>query len=215
MSLTSCQTRTDSPPKESSYFQKVTGDDPADQKSRWDRLFSTQDYVFGTEPAAWLSNHIAQIPVGPALDIAMGEGRNSVFLAKKGFAVEGVDISEVATRKALRLARDHGVEIRTTIADLNTYRIPTDRYSLIVNIQYLQRSLVPAIQAGLKKGGIVVYENTTEDELRRQPNRNLERDQLLKPGELRQLFSALEILDYREGPSENGEITARLVARKR
>jgi len=199
---------------EPSLFQKLTGDDPEDDKGRWDQLFSTHEYVFGKEAAEFLKSKAAVIPVGRALDIAMGEGRNAVFLAKKGFAVEGVDISEVAVQKAKLLARENSVEIRTTVADLNTYQIRPESYALIANIQYLQRSLIPQIKAGLRRGGYVIYENPTVDELKRDPGRNLRRDYLLEKGELKRLFSDLEIVEYSEGPGENGQIVARLLARK-
>lgn len=212
-----CKNLTGSNPQktEPSLFQKLTGDDPEDDKTRWDQLFSTHDYVFGKEPAQFLKEKIGQIPVGRALDIAMGEGRNAVFMAKKGFAVEGVDISEVAVQKAKLLARENSVEIKTTVADLNTYTIKPDTYALIANIQYLQRSLVPQIKTGLKRGGYLIYENPTTEELKRQPQRGLRRDYLLAAGELKRLFSDLEILEYSEGPGEGGQIVARLVARKK
>jgi tellurite methyltransferase len=199
---------------ESSLFQKLTGDDPEDDKGRWDQLFSTQEYVFGKEPALFLKEKVTQIPVGRALDIAMGEGRNAVFLAKKGFAVEGVDISDVAVQKAKLLARENSVEIRTTVADLNTYQIRPESYALIATIQYLQRSLIPQIKAGVRRGGYVVYENPTVEELKRDSGRNLRRDYLLESGELKRLFSDFEIVEYSEGPGENGQIVARLLARK-
>ncbi len=201
-------------PREPSLFQKVTGDDPDEDRRQWDQLYSTQEYIFGKEAAAYLRTKIRKLPVGEALDIAMGEGRNAVYLAKKGFQVTGVDLSEVAVRKAKLLAHEQSVQIRTVIADLNQYQIRPQTYDLIVNIQYLQRNLAPQIQAGLKPGGYLVFENPTVAELERNPGRNLRRDFLLEKGELRRLFPGLEILEYSEGPGENGEIVARLLARR-
>jgi len=216
LSLPACKDRSAARPEkpEPSLFQTLTGDAPEDDPGHWDQFFNTREYVFGKEPARFLSEKVALIPVGRALDIAMGEGRNAVFLAKKGFAVEGVDISEVAIRKARLLAREHAVEIRTTVADLASYPIRPDSYGLIVNIQYLQRSLIPQIKAGLRRGGYVVFENPTVEELKRDPGRNLRRDYLLETGELRRLFSDFEIVEYSEGPGEKGQIVARLLARK-
>ena len=87
------------------------------------RIYSTQVYIFGTEPAEFLKDHINRLPQGRALDIAMGEGRNAVYLAKKGFIVDGVDISEVGLKKTRLLARNNHVMINTIDADLNTYQI--------------------------------------------------------------------------------------------
>jgi len=207
------------PPREPTLFQKVTGEDPEDDRRQWDQLYSTQDYVFGKEAAQYLKQKLPELKLGQALDIAMGEGRNAVYLAKKGFQVTGVDLSEVAIRKAKLLARDQGVQIRTVIADLNQYQIAPASYELIVVIQYLQRSLIPQIKAGLKRGGFVVFENPTVEELARnqgqKTDRNLRRDFLLEKGELKRLFADLEILDYSEGPGEDGAIVARLLARRR
>lgn len=201
--------------REQSQFQKVTGDDPDESRRQWDLLYSTQSYVYGKEPAAFLKEKLGTIGVGRALDIAMGEGRNTVYLAKKGFQVLGVDLSEVAIRKAKLLAREQGSIIRTEVADLNLYQIPRESYDLIVNIQYLQRSLIPQIKAGLRRGGHVIFENPTVAEKERSPEKNLPRDFLLEKGELRRLFADFEILSYSEGPGEGGEIVARLFARKR
>src|SRR3972149_10905123 len=69
----------------------------------WDKKYETGAYIFGKEPVAFLREHIDLLPRGKALDIAMGEGRNAVFLAKNGFSVDGCDVSEVAIKKALDL----------------------------------------------------------------------------------------------------------------
>src|SRR5277367_4823949 len=66
------------------YYQRLTGDDSDTEKSRWNTLYSkSKNYVYGREPAPFLVQNLALLPVGRALDVAMGEGRNSVFLAKK------------------------------------------------------------------------------------------------------------------------------------
>src|SRR5690606_6728780 len=83
-----------------SYLHLLTGDDDDSDRLKWDRLYRRKGYVFGKDPAPSLLEHYTRLPVGRVLDIAMGEGRNAVFLAKKGFDVVGVDISPEAVRKA-------------------------------------------------------------------------------------------------------------------
>ncbi|MGE0614497.1 MAG: class I SAM-dependent methyltransferase [Bacteriovoracia bacterium] len=197
-----------------SNYQQVTGDDSSETRSRWDALFSTHQYVFGKDPAKFLQVHVGKLPIGRALDIAMGEGRNAVFLAKKGFSVDGVDISEVALRKARRLAKENQVSINTIYADLATYAIKPGHYDVIVNIDYLQRSLVPHIKRGLRKGGVVVFENNTVEQLNNPSGKSMNRDFLLETGELKKLFSDFEILVYLE-TNDGAEAKASLVARKR
>ncbi len=191
----------------------VTGQDSDEDRSQWDQLFKTEDYVYGTEPASFLRDNVRILPVGRALDIAMAEGRNAVFLAKKGFIVDGVDYSEVALRKAQRLAKKNHVTINTINADLNQYKIKPDSYDVIVNIQFLLRELVPEIKRGLKRGGVVVFENYTLEHLKNPGGRGMRKDYLLAKGELRDLFKDFEVLVYRE-TNDGKEALASLIARK-
>ena len=197
-------------------FQKVTGEDIENDRARWDSLYNQSNqgsYVFGKEPADILKTFIEKIPVGHALDIAMGEGRNAVFLAKRGFVVEGVDLSEVALRRARKLARENHVNIETVNADLNTYQIKPNSYEVIINIDYLQRSLVPGIKKGLKSGGVLVFENLTIDQLGNRNSSGLRRDILLQRGELKEMFKEFRILSYNES-NDGQNAKASLVAVK-
>jgi tellurite methyltransferase len=201
-------------PKGTNAYQMVTGDDSEDDRHRWDKLFSTKNYIYGKEPAPFLRENVQYLMGGGrALDIAMGEGRNAVFLAKRGYAVDGIDISEVALRKAKRLAKEKNVVLTPILADLNNYTIKPNTYNAILNFDYLQPSLIPQIKRGLKKGGIVVYENYTLDQLRNYYGNPVRRDLLLKKGELRELFKEFEVLVYRE-TNDGKEAKAALIARK-
>ena len=190
----------------------ITGDDEyRDEGAAWDKTYARKDYVFGKEPAKFLHQHINELPKGRALDIAMGEGRNAVFLAKKGFYVEGVDISAVALRKAQALAAENGVKIHTVNANLQNYQIKPDHYNVIINFYFLERTLFPQIKAGLKKGGIVMFETNTMDQLKK--GGAWQKDYLLRTNELKEAFKDFEILHYAE--TDDGEnAIASLIARK-
>jgi sensor domain CHASE-containing protein len=84
---------------------------------------------------------------------------------------------------------------------------------VIVNIDYLQRSLIPQIKKGLKHRGIVIYENQTIDQLGNAQGKHLRRDSLLEKGELRELFRDFQILVYRE-TNDDSNARASLIARK-
>lgn len=194
-------------------WQLITGDDSEDDRRQWDQIYNTRIYVFGKDPSAFLKEHVNSLPVGKALDIAMGEGRNAVFLAMKGFEVDGVDLSEVALKKARRLARENRVSITTIEADLNTYAIKPEAYDVILNIDYLQRSLIPQIKRGLKRGGVVVYENYTVKQLENTGGKALQRNFLVDEGELPKLFKDFKILVYRE-TNDGKDARASLIAQK-
>jgi tellurite methyltransferase len=200
-------------PSGTTTWQLITGDDSEDDRRQWDSIYSSRTYVFGTEPAAFLKDHINRLPVGHALDIATGEGRNAVYLAKKGFTVDGVDISEEGLKKTRRLARDNHVMINTIDADLNTYQIKPETYDVILNIDYLQRSLIPEIKKGLKHGGVVVYENYTVKQLENTGGKQIPRNFLLEAGELQKLFKDFKVLVYRE-TDDGKDARASLIAQK-
>lgn len=200
-------------PTGSNAYQMVTGDDSEEDRRHWDKIYNTKTYIFGREPAPFLRDNVELLPVGRGLDIAMGEGRNGVFLAKKGFIVDGVDISEVALRKAKRLAHENHVSINTVSADLTTYTIKPESYDVILNIDYLQRSLIPQIKHGLKHKGVVVFENRTVDQLKNSPEMHIRRDELLEKGELKEAFKDFQILLYRE-TNDGKDAWASLIARK-
>jgi tellurite methyltransferase len=165
------------------------------------------------EPAKFLRDNIMLLPKGRAIDVAMGNGRNAVFLAKMGFAVEGVDISPDAVKTALEAARDAGVAIKADVANLEgDYRIKASAYDVIICFRYLQRSLIPQIKEGLRRGGMVVYETFTVEQVRFGKPSNPE--YLLKYNELLHLFLDFRCRFYQEGILETGKAMARLIAEK-
>lgn len=165
-------------------------------QSRWDNKYATEQYLFGREAIPFLEDHVDLLPKGPVLDLAMGEGRNGVFLATKGFQVTGVDISEVGLKKAQALAAERGVTIKTIVADLETYDIPPNSFDVIICTYYLQRDLFLKIATALKPGGIALIETYTMDHVQYQPRFN--KAYLLTPNELLTMLPGLRVLRYQE-----------------
>jgi tellurite methyltransferase len=158
----------------------------------------TLDNDAGLEPADFLVEHVGLLPVGRVLDVAAGNGRNAVYLARLGFTVEGVDRSEEAVAAAGAAAREVGVNIEMRVADLEIGRaIPEGAYDVIICFNYLQRSLMTQIKDGLRPGGMVVYETFTVDQAQFGRPRNP--DHLLKYNELLDVFHDFRCLRYREG----------------
>lgn len=174
----------------------------------------THYHQIGSAPAQFLVDTIELLPRGKALDVAMGSGQNAIYLAQMGFEVEGVDISAEAVSNARELARKTGVTIKAEVADLEgSYRITKNAYDLIICFHYLQRSLIPQIKDGLKKGGMVVYETFIVDQAKlfskpRNPA------YLLKHNELLDMFRDFRCLRYREGIIDGRQAIASIVAEK-
>ncbi len=165
-------------------------------KTRWNKKYDTDTYLFGREAVPFLQEHVDLLPKGAVLDLAMGEGRNGVFLATKGFDVTGVDISKEGLKKAKALAAQRGVTLTTIVADLEEYTITPNTFDVIICTYYLQRNLFPKIAAALKPGGMALVETYTMDHRQYRPRFNPA--YLLEPNELMTMLPGLRVLRYQE-----------------
>jgi SAM-dependent methyltransferase len=97
-------------------------------------------------PNQFVADQLAGLPPGRALDLAAGEGRNSVWLAERGWSVTAVDFSRVGLDKARTLAAARGVgdgRVDWVVADLRDYEPARAAFDLVL-IAYLQ------VDAGLR-----------------------------------------------------------------
>jgi SAM-dependent methyltransferase len=188
----------------------------SDAAKEWDERYR-QGRGMPDEPSALLVGNRALLPAGGrALDIAMGSGRNALYLASLGFRVTGMDVSPVAVALCREKAARLGLAVEAVVADLEDYRLPANRYDLIINFHYLQRSLAGPIGQALKQAGVLFFESFTIDQLQfgygpKDPAF------LVRPGELREMFAGLETLFYHEGVIEGDrgpKAVAQLIARK-
>ena len=149
-------------------------------------------------PTPWLVDNFNSLPSGLALDIAMGNGRNAIYLATRGFDVDGVDVDPDVVAQARATARRFHAPIRAIIGNVEdgTHIIPLETYDVILNFNFLHRPLFRDIKDGLKPGGVVVFQTYLEEQLRFGLPRNPAH--LLKAGELAQVFSDFEILRVHE-----------------
>ena len=106
----------------------------------WDRRYDTPRMVWSAEPNRFLRAEAEGLAPGRALDLACGEGRNAIWLARHGWEVTGVDFSAVALAKARQAADDAGVPLRLVQADLADH-VPDPGSADLVVVLYLQ---VPA-----------------------------------------------------------------------
>ncbi len=163
-------------------------------------------------PASWLLQNSDLLPWGgKALDVACGAGRNALLLAGAGLSVTAVDrdtgviarLAQVARRLQLPL-QAHASDLEMAGADLGE-----GAYDLVLVIHYLHRPLFPALVRALRPGGLLLYETFTTAQAAR--GRPTNPDYLLRPGELAQRVSGLEIVRQREGEFE-GRMVAGVAA---
>lgn len=181
-----------------------------EDKQKWNEKHSQKEVSESVSHI--LEKYIGHAKVGLALDVACGTGRNTNFLAQKGFEVDAVDISNVALDKITNRPTINKIE-----ADLDKYNIAPNKYDLIVNVNYLNRRIVSQMKDGLKSGGVVIFETylLAHGDFKI-PTMNL--DYLLRKNELLHSFIALEVIYYEEriDVNPNGERVkvASIVAKK-
>lgn len=155
---------------------------------KWDTRFRKEACVLGKDPSRYLVDHLdlimSQVPGKKALDIACGEGRNSIFLAKLGFQVSGLDISTAGLEKGRQWMEREGVTIDFRAANLEQFEF-TEQYDLILNCNFLLRDLIPKAVAALSSGGIIVIDTLVDSPF--VPNTH-KKEFLLQPGELAGIF---------------------------
>ncbi|GGE99488.1 hypothetical protein GCM10011611_01360 [Aliidongia dinghuensis] len=136
----------------------------SDEQALWDARYASEDYLFGTEPNAYLLSQAHRFAAGQrALAVGDGEGRNAVWLARLGLDVTLVDISPVGLDKARRLADERGCRIETIVADLTRWDWPQDRFDLAVEIFVhvpveQRRRIHGAMARSLRPGGLALVE---------------------------------------------------------
>jgi len=136
----------------------------------WNDRYAAEEYAYGKQPNAFVAEMAQQIPDGPVLCLAEGEGRNAVYLAKFNHCVTAVDQSAIGLTKALRLAEASGVVIELVHADLDSYQIMPGAWAGIVATfahlpPPLRRKVHAAVVKGLKPGGVFILEAYTPAQL--------------------------------------------------
>ena len=178
-------------------FEAITGESADEDKSVWDNFYRNKNNSFGKDPVSFLKDYIHMLPKGRAFVPAMGEGRNAIYLAKRGFTVDGNDVSDVAVEKAMAEAKQQKVTLKPIVADLNQYNIPENTYELILVSLFYSKTLVPKFQKALKKGGyIMFYLRVVDPQNRKRPDSpdNFE----VKPAELKEALKDFQIKAYKE-----------------
>ena len=193
-------------------YEAITGESADEDRSVWDSFYKNKNFVFGKEAVSFLRDNVHLVPKGKAFVPAMGEGRNAIFLAKKGFTVDGNDLSEVAIDKALNEARAQKVVIKPIIADLTQYKFQPNYYDFVLVSLFYKRDLAEQFKKTLKKGGYIMFYLRLEGE--NQHIKNITPDDFaVKPNELKEEFKEYEIKIYKEY-SDHGTKVVGMLARK-
>lgn len=130
----------------------------------WDSIYE-HGTGYDPEPNQLLVDTTAKLTPGAALVLAMGQGRNALYLASRGWQVTGVDFSAEAIRQARAQAAARGLTLDMVQQDLNKFDFGVSKWDLVTmlyatdNPDWIERS-----KRSLRRGGLFVYEYFAPDE---------------------------------------------------
>lgn len=195
-------------------------------KEKWDARYRDGAYGARVHPSALLADWVDRLEVAGAapraIDIACGAGRNALFLARRGWHVDAVDISLVALGRLRAAAKAEDLPIICVERDLEPTSdalngIGDGKHSLALLIRYTDMPLVEALPRALAPGGYLIAEMHLRTDVPvagpRSPRFRV------APGALRRAAAAFELLYYHEGfvddPDGRTVALAQLVGRRR
>lgn len=186
----------------------------------FNNIYMSDKPGFATQPNSLLISTAETRKPGRALDIGMGQGRNSVFLALKGWDVTGFDLSDEGIAVARRNAERAGVNINAIVGTEDKFDYGTEQWDMVVFVYepfpITTAAYVERLRRSLRPGGIIVIEGFGEDEAAKdRPTTAID------PGRLLAAFRDFRLLQYQDvvatpdwgGPRQRRLV--RMVAEKR
>lgn len=159
----------------------------ATERDTWDDIF-THDIGFEHAPNKLLVSSIADVSPGDALDVLMGQGRNALYLASRGWRVTGVDWSSEGIARAQAEAKQHGFSLATVDENIAQFDFGTAKWDLVTLIYAYaahDAATLAKIRDAIRPGGLVVIEYFPKSE--RTPDG-------FAPGALRAAFAGFDVL---------------------
>ncbi len=136
---------------------------------QWDDRYSGDELAWTSTPNQFLLAEVVGLPAGRAVDLACGEGRNSIWLSEQGWEVTGVDFSSVGLAKAKRFADLWGVEVTWVESAVENWTPPPGGFDLVAML-YLQlpqparsEALVAAASAVAPGGTLLVVAHDVDN----------------------------------------------------
>ncbi|MFQ6005852.1 MAG: class I SAM-dependent methyltransferase, partial [Woeseia sp.] len=178
----------------------------ADQ-DKWNARYREGAYSARTHPSALLAQWLPKLKLQEshprAIDVACGTGRNAIYLARRGWQVDAIDVSEVALDHLTETATAENLPITCIQTDLEDAAprpgdvFTADRYDLAVMVRYTNLPLIDTLKGALKAGGYLIVEEHLVTEADVVGPRNLQF--CVAPGALRDAVAGLDVIAYREG----------------
>jgi 2-polyprenyl-3-methyl-5-hydroxy-6-metoxy-1,4-benzoquinol methylase len=162
---------------------------------RWNRILTSPKPMFSTAPNAFLVTMTKGLKPGRSLDVGMGQGRNTIYLAQQGWDSVGFDPADRAVAAAQEQAKKLGVKITATVARAEDFDWGDAKWDLIVLSYVGGREFVDKVTRSLRPGGMVILEGFHRDATKAHP---IGGAVVFDTNEVLQLFPGLRVIRYED-----------------
>jgi SAM-dependent methyltransferase len=162
---------------------------------RWNRILTSAKPMFNTAPNTFLVEMTKGLKPGRALDVGMGQGRNTIYLAQQGWDSVGFDPAERAVAAAQEQASKVGAKITTHVARAEDFDWGDAKWDLIVLSYVGGREYAGKVLSALRPGGMVILEGFHRDATKTRP---IGGAVVFDTNELLQLFAGFRVVRYED-----------------
>ncbi|MDP3769483.1 MAG: methyltransferase domain-containing protein [Candidatus Sungbacteria bacterium] len=208
------------------FLKRQSGQNIKNIKSFYNKNYTAEKFPYGLKPNSIIKKLLKYVSSGRILDLGAGYGKDSLFLASKGFEVFAIDISSVAIAQLKSLAKKSKFKINAKVGNLDNCSWPKnikifiDIYALH-HFPYAQgRRYLKRIQDSTPKGGFnVIKAMMKKGDLYEKNKRTKRLSCMFDKGELKRLYKFWEILEYKESKNPDKKkmenFVTEIIARKK
>lgn len=176
------------------------------KKNNYDKKYSQKSFYWGLGSDELILRSVKYLPgLAKVLDLGCGEGRNSHYLAKKGFVVTAVDKSEIGINKLSNLSEKENLKIKKCVSDAQLFLNDCGNFDAIYAINVLQfidqkniLSVIKKIQSKTKTEGLNVISSFIAENEKQKKEKISQGRYAFNKGELRELYKNWKIVFYEE-----------------
>lgn len=148
-------------------------------------------------PRNLLTAHQELLPRnGLVLDAACGTTPTGLHLARQGWQVIALDVSNAALRIAQSEVQKDALPVSFALMDMSNPWLPANRFDVVLNFYYLSRPLLSTYRRSIKHGGLLFFETFVREDALTEVDGNPHH--YLEPNELKSSFADWNIIHYKE-----------------
>jgi tellurite methyltransferase len=169
----------------------------------WDEKFASRSDK-PLSPEKSLVDNVEYLKDGSVLDIACGDGRNSLFLLEKGFKVTGVDFSSKALERLKRFANRENYTVKTMKIDLSKLEGLSNIGvfdNIVINHYRLSKEVLANIHNNISDNGILFVCGFGH---KHQVDSSIRKQDLIQPSDFDDVKKIFDLVKYTENKDDRG-----------